>query len=100
MGILLDVIVVAIIILSTFLGYKKGLINVIFNICAFLVAIIITFILYKPVTNLVIQNTEIDEKIENVIIEKGLSLDNEDGEKSILSEYIEKYVKGTEEDAK
>ena len=102
MGILLDIVIVAIIVLSIFLGYKRGLVNVIFNVCAFLVAIVITFILYKPVTNLVIQNTEFDEKIENIIIEKGVSDDEQDEtkEKNILNEYIEKYITETATDAK
>ena len=55
-----------------FFGYKKGLIGVAFNLCAFLVAIIVTWILYNPVTNLVINNTEIDDGIKNAIIEKGV----------------------------
>ena len=52
MGIVLDIILLAILVLSLFFGYKKGLISV-FNLCAFLVAIIITWILYTPVTNLI-----------------------------------------------
>ena len=32
--------------------------------------IILSMIFYKPVSNMVIENTEFDEKIENAIIEK------------------------------
>ena len=101
MGIFLDLFVIAIIILSVFLGYKKGLVNVIFNVFAFLIAIVITFILYKPATSFVINNTELDEKIENVIIEKGVSGDEQDEEqeKSILDEYIDKYITDTKDEA-
>ena len=45
MGLVIDGVVIAIFILSIFIGYKKGLINVIFNILAFFIAIIIALIL-------------------------------------------------------
>ena len=70
MIILIDLVVIGIIILSTYLGYKKGLIGVAFKILSFIIAIIITLILYKPVTNIIIQNTTWDEKIEQTIYEK------------------------------
>ena len=44
MGIIVDIVVVTILLLNIVIGYKKGLVNVIFNIFAFLIAIIITLI--------------------------------------------------------
>lgn len=70
MGILIDVILIAIILLSAFLGYKKGLVKLGTKLFAGIIAIIITLIAYKPVSGLIINNTQLDEKIENVIIEK------------------------------
>lgn len=81
MAIFLDIIIIALILLSTFLGYKKGLIGVAFKIVSFLIAIIITLILYKPVTNLIIDNTTWDETIENTIYEKLSGTKIEEGEK-------------------
>lgn len=49
MGLLMDIILIAILVLNVIIGYKKGLINVIFNICAFLLAIVITIILYLKI---------------------------------------------------
>lgn len=72
MGIMIDLIIIAIILLSSLMGYKKGLVNALFNLLAFVVAIIITFFLYKPVTNWVIDNTDFDNRIENAIIENGI----------------------------
>lgn len=95
MGIILDIIILAILILSIFLGYKKGLIGVAFNLCAFLVAIVITWILYTPITNIVIQNTQIDDGIKNTIIEKGIikqSNEKDNKEENIVNTYIQKYV--------
>lgn len=85
MSIILDLIVVGIILLSTFLGYKKGLIGVAFKIVSFVIAIVITLILYVPVSNLVINHTEFDETIETAIIEK-LSISNIEENKEIKKE--------------
>ena len=93
MGIILDIVILAILALSIFFGYKKGLIGVVFNLCAFIVAIIITWILYTPVTNAIIKNTEIDDNIRNAIVEKGF-IKNEDKkeEQDGVNKYINEYV--------
>ena len=70
MGIMIDIILIAIVLLSAFLGYKKGLVKLGAKLFAGIIAIIITLIAYKPVSGLIINNTPIDEKIENVIMEK------------------------------
>ncbi len=106
MGIVLDVIILSILVLSIVFGYRKGLIGVAFNLCAFLVALIITLILYSPITNLIINNTEIDDGIRNTIIEKGVIKSKEDGEKvedekadDTVNQYIQKYVTEPAKDA-
>ena len=96
MGIVFDIVLIGIIIISTFIGYKRGLVNVIFNLCAFLIALIITIFLYTPITNFVIENTEFDEKIESVILEKGVT--NEEGtstEESVVDKYISQSITDT-----
>ena len=97
MGIILDIVVLAIFLLSVFLGYKRGLINVIFNLCAFILAIVVTWILYTPVTNFVVNNTQLDESIKSVIIEKGVVPEDttKDEEKDEVSKYIDQYVSKT-----
>lgn len=70
MGIIIDICIVVFILLSIFLGYKKGLVSLAIGACAFIIAFAITFILYKPTGNLVINTTSIDETIQNVILEK------------------------------
>ena len=70
MGIVIDIILVLIVALSAFLGYKKGLVELEAKLFAGIIAIVITLIIYKPVGNIVIKNTSIDEKIENTILEK------------------------------
>ena len=98
MGIVLDVVLLIIFLLSLFFGYRKGLIGVAFNLCAFLVALVVTWILYNPITNVVINNTEIDDSIRNAIIEKGVIETKEDEEKeeeNMINKYIQQYVTST-----
>ena len=71
MGFILDIVIVAIIALSIFLGYRKGLVKIAVKLCAFLIAIIVSIVFYKPVSNIIISNTQLDEKIESKIIENG-----------------------------
>ena len=69
MGIILDVIIVAIIALNVYLCYKKGLVNLAVGLIAVVAAIILAVIFYKPVTNLVVEKTEFDEKLQSTIVE-------------------------------
>ena len=102
MGIILDIIIISIMALSIFLGYKKGLVKVAVKLCAFLIAVIVTLIFYKPVSNMIIDNTQLNEKIENIIIENGtkeLEQSDEEEQKNILEnmqEYVENSVTQTQ----
>lgn len=91
-GIVVDLILVAIIALNVFLGYKKGLIKVAFNFLAFFIAIIMTIILFKPISNLIIEKTQIDDNIEKGIIENFSSKNYENNETQESSNFIEKYI--------
>lgn len=97
MGIILDLIIIAIISISVFLGYKKGLVKVAVKLCAFLIAVMVTLLFYKPVSNLIIENTELDEKIESVIVENGTKKleDNNEETKENFLENIQQYVNNT-----
>lgn len=105
MKIPIDILIIAILILNVVNGYKKGLINVIFNICAFLIAIVITLILYKPVANIIIKNTDIDENIKTMIINNNMINENneEENKKSSgnkIQDYVESKVNDATETAK
>lgn len=66
----LDLIIILVILLFTFLGYRKGLVKTAISILSFLIALVISIILYKTVGNLIINNTQIDESIEKTISSK------------------------------
>lgn len=98
MGIFLDVIVVAIIALSVYSCYRKGLVNLAVGLIAVVASVILALILYRPVSNLLIEKTNIDESIEKVIIEKVIG-DVPEGaqvrfESAGLINYIEDFVGG------
>lgn len=89
MGILIDIIVIGFILLCTFWGYKKGLVELGIRALSFLIAIIITFILYRPIAELVIHYTTIDESIQNSIVEKLSDKDLKQENKSTPENIIE-----------
>ena len=69
MAIIFDIVIVAIIVLNVYLCYKKGLVNLAVGLIAVVAAIILSVIFYKPVTNLIVENTEFDETLQNTIVE-------------------------------
>lgn len=66
-GILVDLVIISIIISSIYWGYRRGLVAVIFKILVFIISLIIVFLLYKPVSNSIMANTQIDEKLAALI---------------------------------
>ena len=104
MNILVDIIIVAIIGLCIWGGYRKGLIGVAFKILSFLVAIVIAFVLYKPVGTLIVNNTTWDESIAESIKESSkeqiTEAETDEGqEENSTSEAIMEYINENIEDA-
>lgn len=75
---ILDLIIILVVLFCTFLGYRKGLVKTAIGILSFFIALIISIMLYKTVGNMIINNTQIDEKIENTITSKLISEDVEE----------------------
>lgn len=97
MGIILDLVILGIILLNIFICYKKGLVKLAVGLVAVLVSIILALLLYKPVSNLIIEKTEIDNKIENAIIENFTAKEDNEAEvdDSGFMKYVEQYVDDT-----
>lgn len=88
MGIVIDLIVTFFVLSSIFYGYKKGLAKVGLRMLGFLIGILITFILYKPISMMIIENTTIDEMIQDKIINNiGIKQDVQENnlEKNIIN---------------
>ena len=94
MGIIVDIILIALIALSIFLGYKKGLASLAIKLCAFIIAILITFILYRPIANLIINTTSVDESIEDTIYNKVTEMIQKDETNELTSDLIESAKQG------
>ena len=94
MGIILDIVLIAIIALNVFICYKKGLVKLAVGLIAVAAAIILALVFYKPVSNLIIENTELDENIEKAIINNFTSETQEGQEIRYVSvlDYLQKYV--------
>lgn len=69
MGIIVDLIIIAVILLFVFIGYKKGLTGSLIKLVSFIIAMVLAFVLYKPVGNMIIENTNIDDNMQAKIIE-------------------------------
>lgn len=77
-GILVDLVIISVIISNAFWGYRRGLVGVIFKILVFLVSLLIVVLLYKPVSNTIIEKTGLDEWLSEKISQSisGTSLAN------------------------
>ena len=55
--IIVDLIILAVLLICIGLGYKRGLTGCLLKIISFVLAIVIACILFKPVANIIINNT-------------------------------------------
>ena len=77
-GILVDLVIISIIASHAFWGYRRGLVGVIFKVLTFIISLLIMFVLYKPVSNTIMEHTKLDEWLSSRIAEniQGTSLEN------------------------
>ena len=94
MGIILDLIIVLFILSSVYFGYKKGLITLGIRLVTTILALVITLMIYKPIGNIVIEKTIIDENIQSVVEKNVNNLIGEGSEDSIANELIESAKNG------
>lgn len=90
MTIVVDLIILAIIVLCIVIGYIRGLTGSLIKILSFVLSVIIAFILFVPVSNLIINNTEIDENIETSI--RNAILSGEENGEAAMPETITDYI--------
>ena len=93
MGIVIDCLVVLVMASCIFVGYKKGLMKVAINFIAIFLSIILALILYKPVANFIVNNTELDVcKFEKIKDEDFYNLSDEAKDKNGLLQISDKYI--------
>lgn len=86
MNFIIDLCILMIIALSTFIGFKKGFIKVAFRLISFILALIIALVLYKPVSNFINNYTPIPNKIESKI-ESRISSSNKEETNNLVANY-------------
>ena len=99
MGIILDIILITIILLNVIICYKKGLVKLAVGLVAVLISLVLALMLYKPVSNIIIKNTEIDEKIKESIISTLTTENNENGKNDSSDKEMMKYMQSYVDDA-
>lgn len=99
MSIIIDLIIVGIIALCVIVGYAKGLTGALIKIVSFVLSLIIAFILYMPLSNYIINNTQIDDMIENTIRESILKNDDQTQKEENMPTAITDYINQKVEDA-
>lgn len=87
MNLFVDLGILFIILISTFIGYKKGLIKVAFGLLSFIIAIVISLLLYKPISNFITNYTPIPEKIETQIESRISSADEKETQNFVSNYY-------------
>lgn len=104
MAIIIDIVIVAIIVLCLFLGYRRGLTGSLLKILSFVLAIVIAFILFKPVSNLVINHTNWDDSlktsIEQFITEKTSTPEEKSSLPQVIVDYIDETMAQSVNEAK
>lgn len=91
---IVDLSIIAVIALCTFIGYKKGLMHVAFKLMSTILAIIIAVIVYNPISSFIINNTEIYLKIEQVV-EQNIDVDKLIKDKQENKENVSSEIWGT-----
>lgn len=104
MAVIIDIVIVAIIALCLFLGYRRGLTGSLLKILSFVLAIVIAFILFKPVSNLVINHTNWDDSlktsIEQFITEKTSTPEEKSSLPQVIVDYIDETMAQSVNEAK
>ena len=92
MGIVIDIIIIAIFLICIGIGHVKGLTGSLLKIISFVLALVIAFILFKPIANFVIDNTNWDESLEQTIKEMLIETPEENKEeKQEAVRYVKCY---------
>lgn len=94
MGIIIDIVIILFILASIYLGYKKGLISLGIQLLAFIISLIITLVLYRPIGSMIINTTQLDEKLQEIIQVNAESVISEDSDNKITNELIESAKNG------
>lgn len=102
MSIIVDLVILAIFVMCIIIGYVRGLTGSIIKILSFVLSLIIAFVLFVPVSNFIINNTQIDENIEQTVREMIIGEDSTQEEKmpEAITDYIAQKIESASDSAK
>lgn len=112
MAFIVDIVIILIIGLCMFLGYKNGLAKSLLKLCTSIIALVLALMLYKPLVNFVINKTTIDENIQlslERVMKNGIEDKNADDSKIVkedsgiakpIAEYLNNNFKSTVDNKK
>lgn len=109
MSIIIDAVILGILVLCIAMGYRKGLTGSLLKIISFVLALVIAFVLFKPVSNFIIDKTNWDENLEQGIRDtilgsdkQGEMISQEENQNmpSVMLDYINKTVENAGNEAK
>lgn len=103
MNFVIDIIVILIFLACIFFGYKRGLTGVIIKVLSFVLSILISLILFKPISAIIIDHTDIYDNLSNsikVTIQEDEKEEKNNSEKpNVMLDSINEKIEETEEDA-
>lgn len=85
---IIDIIILVFILLSAIGGYRKGLISLGIHLFAFVLALLISFVLYRPIGNIIINTTQVDETIQATIQKNAETMVNTKGFENDLTKSL------------
>lgn len=96
-----DIAVILIIGLCTFLGYTRGLMKVAVRLISFVLSLVIALVLYTPVSNYIIENTDIVPNLKTSIETKIYNEDKKEEKQEenqnlvdTMQGYVDNYTEG------
>ena len=90
---IIDIIILVFILLSAIGGYRKGLISLGIHLFAFVLALLISFVLYRPIGNIIINTTQVDETIQATIQKNAETMVNTKGFENDLTKSLVESAK-------
>ena len=98
---IVDIVILIIIAGLAFIGYKKGLTGSIMKIASLIISIIISIVLYRPVSNFIVNNTPIGQKVENAIEKTFINTKNEETDaNNVAPNAVQNYFNKVMDEAK
>ena len=90
MTIVVDLVILAIMAICLIVGYVRGLTGSLIKILSFVLSLVIAFVLFVPVSSLIINNTQIDENLEQSI--RDMIIQDGETEEENMPETITNYI--------